>query len=149
MVNHHDAPEEFLTTAWFCRKYSRWYDLVTSGSKKVAFSKNKLNKYREALAQLDEFCEIVQTMTFDCPAGEAERKPFKAWLLLTTSSIKELIFFFIETVGYEHLFCRKFSTEGQFKNKSFSNVLTKSGMYPQGRLVRPVVTSLQVISILS
>ena len=112
MVNHHNAPIEYLTTAWFCRKFSRWYDLCTSGSKKVAFSKNKLNKYREALAQLDEFYTIVQTMTFDCPAGEAERKPFKAWLLLTTGSIKELIFFFIETVGYEHLFCRKFSTEG-------------------------------------
>ena len=114
LVNHHGYSEEFLTTAFFCRKFSRWYDLVTSGSKKVAFSKVKMDKYVQALAQLDEFSEIVRTMTFDNSnnKGSDNRKPFKTWLILTTDSIKALIYFFIEIVGYTTLFCRKFTTEG-------------------------------------
>ena len=113
-MNHHGYPIEFLTTAFFCRKFSRWYDLVTSGSKKVAFSKVKMDKYVQALAQLDEFSEIVRTMTFDNSnnKGSDNRKPFKTWLILTTDSIKALIYFFIEIVGYTTLFCRKFTTEG-------------------------------------
>jgi hypothetical protein len=112
LVEVHSFPKEFITTAWFCRGFSRWYDLITSRNARFGFSKKKIHKYHEALQFLDEFYWVVENMSFDCPSGIERRKPFKCWLLMTTKSIQALVNYFIEVVGFGFLRCGKFTTEG-------------------------------------
>ena len=67
LVEMHNYPDELRTTAWFCRKFGRGYDLLASRNRKTALSRSKEEKLDEALGEIDEFYDIVEKMKFLVP----------------------------------------------------------------------------------
>ena len=119
LVEEHGYPREMLTTAWFCNKMGRWYDLITARKKKLALSKSKPEKYQEAMSQIDEWYGIIQRLKFVCPHKKdgivsftlESRKPFKWGSLLATTSIKLLASNLLEVSSFDFIRCGKLSTE--------------------------------------
>ena len=121
LIEYHGFSDEFKTTAFFCRKFSRWYDLVASRGKKTAFSMKYPQKYQKAMNEMDEFYNIVLKMSFvrwkfdketkTSSLVTEDRKPFKWGTLLTTTSVKQLAKHFIEDIQLEYLLCKRFTTE--------------------------------------
>lgn len=52
--------DTYETTAWFCKKFNTWWRLMTSSSPMYALSYKKLEKYKEAKAELEDFMEIIR-----------------------------------------------------------------------------------------
>ena len=120
LVEDHGYPPEYLTTAWFCRKFGRWYDLITSRKRCLALSKTKPEKYQQAMDEIDEFYGIVHRMKFLCPVRKGgkiisfsveSKKPYKWGTLLTITSIKQLVIFLLVVVCFIFVLCGKFGTE--------------------------------------
>jgi hypothetical protein len=119
LVDMHGYDPALKTTAFFCRKMGRAYDLLASRNRKCALSMSKPDKLNEALEQIDEFYEIVETMKFRCPRYKKgkkyfvilSRKPFKWGMLLTITSTKKVAMYLLKDVGFGFVLCGKLGTE--------------------------------------
>ena len=123
LVEMHNYPDELRTTAWFCRKFGRGYDLLASRNRKTALSRSKEEKLEEALGEIDEFYDIVETMKFYCPRYKGkkgsrkkhynveQRKPFRWGTLMTIKSITTVAKWLLHVVGFVFVLCGKLGTE--------------------------------------
>ena len=64
LVEMHQYPKEFKTTAFFCNMIGRWYNLVTSRGLHFALSKRDMNKYEEEMEFLDEVVDLINSTKF-------------------------------------------------------------------------------------
>ena len=119
LVEMHNYPDELRTTAWFCRKMGRGYDLLASRNRKTALSRSKEEKLEEALGEIDEFYDIVEKMKFLVPRYKKgkkhynieQRKPFRWGTLMTINSIKTVANWLLRVVGFLFVLCGKLGTE--------------------------------------
>ena len=151
LVEDHNYPRELLTTAWFCRKMHRWYDLVNSRSKISAFSMKKPDKYEKGMQDLDEFYYIMETMTFRCKKKGKDGqtvfeiqnyRPFKRGTLQTITGIKILADRFIKEIGQTALLTKVFSTESV--ENLFSSVRRRK-VAPTALEFRYIIRSLIIV----
>ena len=92
LVDKHGYDPALKTTAFFCRKMGRAYDLLASRNRKCALSKSKPEKLAEALEQIDEFYEIVETLKFRCPRYKKGTKYSKSLLMVVFDIFVKLRF---------------------------------------------------------
>lgn len=124
---------EFNTTAAFVEAVSKWFTLITSRKHSVALGKtagdeNTITKFNDSIAFLKSVVELFRKIQI---GHEPKFKPVQCGIMITTTSIIELVQYLINDRKYQFVLTARF-TQDCIENL-FSSI----------RVKHPVPTSLQ------
>ena len=102
LVKEYGYTIEALTTAFFLEWVGRWFDFVSSRNSKLAFSRLREDKYQETLDFLNDFCEMIDSLTFMDKNGDVQ-KPIQLGIKLHTKSLLHLQDFYINVKKNDYL----------------------------------------------
>ena len=87
LVEQENFPAAFKTTAWFILQVNHWFDLMSSRHPVLALSKEKPEKFEEAVKFLSHFAEMIGSCKFGV---KGDWKPVQSGIRLSTQSILQL-----------------------------------------------------------
>ena len=129
LIKHQNQPEAWETTAFFCERVAKWFDLVSSRKPSLSIS---LNNFEQRSSELNLFMEMIDGMQLSkahCVARE--RKPLQRAVLLSAKSLIDLARQLLQKENW------KFVMGGRFLGDAVENI--NSGI----RYKNPKPTSLQ------
>ena len=110
LVTLEKFPQEVLTTAFFCERIGKWYDLATARAPHLGFSLSKPEKLDSALDFLDEMMYIMDTTMFYAHQ-KLGRPDIVRGFLLSTTSLKELVNSCLSGKGYKFVLSGRFTSD--------------------------------------
>ena len=112
LVKKYDFDKSFMTTAFFIEKVATWYERLTSREKVMAFSYKRMDKFQEAMQDLKEFMDIIDTTILSKTLfeGQKARIPIQRGIVLTTTSMMDIIVKLLD-LGFAYVEGGKFTSE--------------------------------------
>lgn len=100
--------KSYNTTCWYIRLVTKWFDLMSNRSVKLAFSQRNSEKYNETVTFLEDCIEVFK----DMKVGELNSwKPIQRGLILATTSILQLQKHLINQYKFEFVLTSRFSQD--------------------------------------
>lgn len=113
LVEIHNFPKEYLTTAFFCNMIGRWYNLVTSTNVKFSLSLKIFRKYEEEVEFLKEMMELIDSTKLSASQKHA-RHPVQKGFILSTTSLLEVVNYLLYVRKFDFILIKSFSLISEF-----------------------------------
>ena len=110
MVEHHDYPEEYKTTAFFANMMGRWFDLMSSRNPGHCFSNGEKGKYVENIQFLIDFMRMFDNLKFVKHLGDNEQY-IQMNVRLTTMSMITHTEYYLNVRGLKFLLGGRFGSD--------------------------------------
>ena len=107
LVEVHEFPQEYKTTAFFCNMIGKWYNLVTSRRKSFALSKKDIRRFEDEMSFLDEVMNLINGTKFS--ASQKSRNFVQKGFTLSIMSMKDIAIYLLDEKGYEFVMCGRFT----------------------------------------
>lgn len=106
--NELSEDKSYKTTCWYIRLVTKWFDIMSNRSVKLAFSQRNLEKYNETVQFLEDCVEVFK----DMKVGELNSwKPIQRGLILASTSILQLQQYLIKKEKFEFVLTSRFSQD--------------------------------------
>ena len=110
LVYEHKYPKDLLVTAWYVEKGAFYWRYSSSRSSNFAFHLGKEEENQQILQGLQEFSDIMNSMTFDCKTG-SQQKPIQNGVRLQVAGLISMEKFFIQEMKMVELLPGRFSSD--------------------------------------
>ena len=107
MIKHANAPAHYETTAFFCEKVGKWFDLMSSRSISLSLGYQNEEKFDTTVEELIEFMHIIDGMKLSAKHQNG-RKPVQHGILLSTTSLIQVAKYLLDEANYQFVFPGRF-----------------------------------------
>lgn len=107
LVKEEGYSSDLLTTAAFVDVVSKWFDLVSSREIRRALSRKREDKFKEAIAFLEEIIKLFHDITFD----KGGWKPIQTGVIMSTKTLMNLAYFLLDVRGLSFFMTSRMSQD--------------------------------------